>query len=125
MTARRKPAGLGAAGGALWRSVVGYSTDGATVEFRPDEVAILVTACRTADTVAAIERALVGEPLTVEGSAGQQVLNPLVSEVRFQRAALAQLLGRLRLPDAAADGGWDGLTASQRARKAARSRWSA
>jgi hypothetical protein len=49
----------------------------------------------------------------------------LIQEARQQRALLASLLSRLDLPEAA-DGGenpWDGLSASQRARKAARARY--
>lgn len=53
---------------------------------------ILAHACRVSDTVAGLERAAAKEPLTVRGSAGQKVIQPLISEIRFQRGLLAQLL---------------------------------
>jgi hypothetical protein len=94
MTTQRPPGGLRPSGRALWRSVLA-----AGYELCPDESAVLREACGIADTIAAIERALVGAPLTVPGSMGQQVLHPGISELRMQRAALASLLKQLRLPD--------------------------
>lgn len=87
----RTPAGLGTAGGKLWRSTVEVFdfTD------EPHKVQILTHACRVADVVAELDEA----PLTVKGSMGQQVISPFIAEARVQRALLAQLLGRLDLPD--------------------------
>jgi hypothetical protein len=119
----REPPGLGEAGRALWTAHAGWSHDGATVDLRPDELAILATAARVADQVALLEAELAGAAMTVEGSKGQAVVNPLVPELRHQRALLATLLGRLDLPEVDGPGAWDNLTASQRARKAARARW--
>ena len=39
-------------------------------------------ACRVSDAIAALERAAAKEPLTVRGSAGQKVIQPLISEIR-------------------------------------------
>jgi hypothetical protein len=91
----RAPAGLGLAGGRLWRSTVEVFdfTD------EPHKVHILTQACRVADVVAELDEAAEEAPLTVKGSMGQQVISPFIAEARAQRALLAQLLGRLGLPD--------------------------
>ena len=117
------PADLGPAGKALWTAHTTWSYADVVVELRPDELATLALAARTADTVDELEAAMEGEPPSVEGSRGQLIVHPLLVEIRMQRQALAALLARVNLPDGL-DGGWEGLTASQRARKAARARWS-
>ena len=91
---RRAPNGLGTAGKALWASIldVGY-------ELRPDEFAVLTSACRTADLAARLEAALADQPLVTRGSMGQDVVNPLATELRLQRMAQANLLKQLALPD--------------------------
>jgi hypothetical protein len=116
---RSKPApdGLKAPGKALWREV----TAGLTL--RSDELAILAAAARTADQIAGLEKAATGSKPLIRGSRGQDVLNPLVPELRQQRALLAQLLSRLDIPEDRDGGEWDNLTASQRARKAAGHRY--
>jgi hypothetical protein len=81
----------------LWESV----TSEFDLDTEPHKLEILTHACRVADAIAKIERAAANESLTVRGSAGQQVINPLVSEVRFQRGLLAQLLARLNFEGAA------------------------
>jgi hypothetical protein len=58
----------------------------------PHKVEILTHACRVTDTIVELEKAAKKEPLTVRGSAGQKVIQPLISEIRFQRGLLAQLL---------------------------------
>lgn len=68
---------------------------------RPDEWAVLEQACRSADLIGTLVDGLEGQPLTVEGSKGQMVAHPLVSELRLQRAALRSLLHGLELPDEA------------------------
>ena len=91
----RSPAGLATAGKKLWRSVT------AVFDFdaEPGKVQILTQACRVADVVAELDEAADEAPLTVKGSMGQQVISPFIAEARAQRALLAQLLGRLGLPD--------------------------
>jgi hypothetical protein len=95
---------------------------GSPLVLRPDELAVLVTACRTADTITRLEDELGDGPLMVAGSKGQEVVHPAVVELRLQRAAVASLLRQLAIPDD--ESGWDNLTASQRARRAAHARWS-
>lgn len=117
------PECLGTAGAALWHSITSMTLDGASIDLRPDELAVLGEACKTADTIAMLEQSLHGAPVIIAGSRGQDTVHPAVVELRHQRAALSTLLRRLDLPDT--EDSWDNLTASQRARKAARARWSA
>ena len=90
-----KPRGLKTAGSRLWETVNAEFD----MDAEPAKIEILSQACRVSDTIAQLERAAVREPLIVLGSARQQTINPLISETRFQRGLLAQLLGRLGLPD--------------------------
>lgn len=87
----RMPKGFGSTGQKLWRTVL----DEYELDAEPHKIEILTHACRVADTIADLERATSSEPLTVRGSAGQMVIHPLISEVRYQRGLLAQLLARL------------------------------
>lgn len=118
MPASKVPAGLDAAGKALWRRIA------SRYAFRPDELAVLEDACRTRDTIAAMEKAWAadGRPMTTRGSRAQLVAHPLITELRQHRAALALLLKQLKLPD---EGSTDfsGIR-SVRSRAAANARWS-
>jgi pyruvate/2-oxoglutarate dehydrogenase complex dihydrolipoamide acyltransferase (E2) component len=119
------PAEFGPAGQELWRQVISHGEEGLIL--RPDEAAVLATACRTADQITTLEATLARSPaMMIPGSKGQEILHPAIAELRLQRQLLAQLLGRLDVPEHLGDedGEWDNLTASQRARKAARERWS-
>ena len=90
-------------------------------DLRVDELAVLEKACRAMDRIAAMESALLDEPLVAKGSMGQPVVHPLVAEIRAHEAQVASLLGRLKLPD-------DSSVAEPRsvqARAAAQSRWAA
>lgn len=89
------PHGLDRAGLALWFSIAEH------YELRPDELAVLEDACRTSDTIARLELAWESSGYLTEarGVAGQQVIHPLVGELRMQRSARAALLGKLKLPD--------------------------
>jgi len=114
----RAPAGLKARGRRLWKAVT------ADFELNLSERELLTEACRCLDNCERLETALKDAPLTVEGSRGQIVAHPLAGELRSERNLVAKLLAQLGLPDDAADGSaWDGLSSSQRARKAARARW--
>lgn len=115
------PRSLGADGRKLWRAVTTMAVEGRRIEFRTDELTVLAQAAATADAIAALEAELVGARVVVAGSKGQTIVNPVVIELRLQRAALATLLGRLAIPDASSS--WEGLTSSQRARRAAHARW--
>ena len=91
------PKGLKAAGKRLWADIAGSGT----YRLRPDELRILEDACREADLVDRLEAELAkpDTPLTVKGSQGQPVANPLVSEIRQHRQTSKALLGSLKLPD--------------------------
>jgi hypothetical protein len=57
----------------------------------------------------------------VRGSQGQDVINPLISELRQHRSTLAALLRQLKLPDDSASAA---EARSTSARAAANARWS-
>ena len=119
MTARA-PSGLGPAGRRLWREVTTAYT------LRPDELAVLTEAARTADLVARLATSLEGAELTVPGSMGQPVANPLIAELRLQRRSFDALLRSLALPDQEGEvPGRDrnGRYTSTGARSAAIARW--
>src|SRR6187200_232259 len=90
----RPPAGLKASGKRLWLSVIGkYVLTAAEVE-------MLGQACRTADELDRLERAVRQlSDLTVAGSTGQPKAHPLLEEVRRHRVLLERLAGALNLPD--------------------------
>jgi hypothetical protein len=89
------PKALQKGGRALWRAMW------SVFDFReePHLLAILEQACRTRDEIDRLELEMAGEPYIVQGSASQVQVHPLVSEARFQRKTLAELLGRLSVPD--------------------------
>jgi hypothetical protein len=125
MTAKKAgspPAGLGVSGRTLWREVTGWTVDGRALVLDPIESAALFSAAKIADTVSELETAAAKEPAMVEGSKGQQVVNPLLAEIRIQRTALRQMLNAVKLPGPVT--ALEQMTPSQRARMAARSRWS-
>ncbi|KOG58427.1 hypothetical protein ADK77_44145 [Streptomyces antibioticus] len=110
------PAGLGEAGAGLWRQVVGE------FDLAPDELALLLEACRTVDELEAMQSALAEGPLLVKGSTGQLRPSGLLAEVRAHRLALVKLLEQLALPDEGEEAGKS--PAQLRASKAAEVRWS-
>jgi hypothetical protein len=111
----RAPVGLGPAGEKLFKDVTG------TFDFEdePAKLALLAQACRVADIIAELDEHAAEAPLTVKGSAGQQVIQPTLAEARFQRGLLAQLLGRLGLPENNVD---EDELAEHRARRSAAGR---
>lgn len=112
------PAGLGPAGAALWSDITsGYG-------LRADELRVLEAACRQADLIVVLDEGLVGADLLVRGSQGQMVINPIISEVRQHRAALARLLAQLKLPDEDSGEGAGTGRSSSSARALANARWS-
>lgn len=116
-TNARQPTKLGAEGRRLWQAIV------SAYDLRPDEVRILADACREVDVVERLEAGLRDSPLMVEGSQGQLVASPLVSEVRQHRAVLANLLKALKLPDTNDLAQRRAALESEQARAAARARW--
>jgi hypothetical protein len=110
------PADLGVRGAELWRGVL------ADHELRVDELRVLEDACREVDLIERLEAGLQGEPLVVTGSQGQPVAHPNIQELRQHRALVARLLAGLKLPDEEQEGR-DANWRSQRARRAALTRW--
>lgn len=111
----KPPANLAVDGRRFWHTVT------ADLELSTSELVLLECVCQTLDIIARLEPAVDEAPLTVTGSQGQEVIHPLVPELRAQRAALVALLKHLALPDVD-----DGVqTASSSARALARSRWGA
>lgn len=108
-----EPVGLSAAGSAVWASVA------SRYELRPDEQAILLGAARAADMIADLRAAWdkLERPMLTTGSMGQDVIHPLIGELRAQESQKAALLARLKLPDDA-----DGAPVNQN-RDAANSSW--
>lgn len=113
------PEGIVGAGLALWRQIVNV------YDLRPDELRVLEDACGEAVLIDRLRRELDdGAPLIVKGSMGQQVASPLLTEIRQHRGTLAQLLGRLHLPDDPNEVSSDSpAERSVKARAAANARW--
>ena len=95
MSTVKPPKALQTAGKALWESITGKYV------LRADEVSRLEQACKTADVIARLEDAWSAAdfPMVSRGSMGQEVIHPLIGEIRTQRSALASLLAGLKLPD--------------------------
>lgn len=95
MTTTSLPAHLGAEGQRVWQSVA------SKYDLRADELLTLEDACAASDMIAALSKAWqdLGAPLTTRGSMGQEVIHPLIGEIRTQRAARNALWRQLKLPD--------------------------
>ena len=115
MAAPKAPESLGVAGSALWRSIA------TKYELRADELATLEDACLITDMIAALDKAWSddGRPMTTKGSMGQQVIHPLIGEIRAQRMSRNALWRQLKLPDADS-----GAPAVNQQRDAAATKWS-
>ena len=113
MSKPKPPASLSIAGKSLWGEVV------SKYDLRVDELAVLESACKTADMIATLDKEwdALGKPFLTRGSMGQDVIHPLIGERRAQQSQLAKLLAQLKLPDDNA-----GATPNQQ-RGAAQSRW--
>jgi hypothetical protein len=86
------------------------------------EMEMLGQACRTADELDRLERAVRALPeLTTTGSTGQLKPHPLLEEVRRHRLLLERLTSALNLPDDTEEVG--SRAGSKHARKAANARW--
>jgi hypothetical protein len=110
----KAPVGLGKAGKAQWSSIAG------SYKLRADEFTILEGACWAADMIVMLRDAWIeaGSPTETKGSMGQQVIHPLIGEMRTQQAAQAALLQKLKLPDA------NDVPAANQHRDAANTKWS-
>jgi hypothetical protein len=112
----RPPTGLKAPGKRLWVAVAGLYI------LTPAELEMLGQACRTADELDRLERAVRALPdLVTTGSTGQLKPHPLLEEVRRHRLLLERLTTALNLPDDSEEVGT--RARSRHARKAAEGRW--
>jgi hypothetical protein len=115
-TIPRAPAGLKAAGKAVWKAIVAvYSFEDA-----PEKLIILESAARVGDVAARLQ-AIVdnADDLRTLGSQRQLVQIPEVAELRQYRALLATLLRAVNCP-----GDDDVLTRSELGKLGAAARWS-
>jgi len=115
MAAPKAPASLGDAGKSLWLSIA------SKYELRADELATLEDACLITEMIVALESAWAedGRPMTTKGSMGQQVIHPLIGEIRAQRMSRNALWRQLKLPD-----GESGEAEVNQHRDAAATKWS-
>ena len=93
----KPPSGLRRSGRALWRAVL------RDYELDEHETTILREACRTADSLDALQALLDSEGLMASTSQGPRV-HPALVELRQQRVTFARLLTALRIPQGEADG---------------------
>lgn len=89
----KAPTGLKPRSRKLWKTVT------ADYQLRADELDVLEDICREMDLIDALEIAMKNAPYTVRGSQGQEVINPLVAELRQHRATKKSLWSLLKLPD--------------------------
>ena len=108
---------LGARGGKLWADLQ------ATLEFDPHEEALLLEVCRTLDLIDALALSVDSHGVMIGGSAGQDVLNPAVSELRQAQQSYARLVTMLNLNEAATGASIISATSAS-ASAAANARWS-
>lgn len=100
----------------LWKSIT------SEYDLRPDEIEVLEQACHTKDRIVSLTVEAESAPSTVRGSMGQEVINPVVSELRVNRTTLAALLRQMKLPDHG-EGTELPDSPAVRARRAAQTRW--
>lgn len=110
------PPNLGLAGRQLWTGIA------SKYELRADELRLLEDAASEADLIEALNEGLVGLPLMMKGSTGQDIVNPIYGELRQHRMALKGILGSLKLPDENGEAATGARSAA--ARTAANARWS-
>lgn len=117
----KPPDGLGPPGRALWRKVSADVADGWRLDARDEH--LLRGACRAADVIAALERAVKRDGEVVKGSKGQTRLHPALTEARMQRDLQAKLLAKVELePPAQKTGHLSGRQRDQLA-NARKARW--
>lgn len=87
------PTGLGTRGRRYWRRVLG------SYELSDSECELLHEVCRTLDRLDLLDEAVLTIGATTKGSAGQEVVNPALTEARGQQALLHRLVAALALPD--------------------------
>lgn len=100
----------------------------AVYDLSEHERAVLLQACLTVDLCTQLRRKVDREGLTTTGSMGQMVVNPLLQELRNQRALFDKLIRSLALPDipeqeAVEGGGLRVVPEPNQHRAAAQSKW--
>lgn len=114
------PVGLKDAGRQLWDETL------TVYKLAEHEKAVLAQACHTLDLVNAMRNRVARDGIMSTGSMGQDVVNPLIGEMRQQRQLLSSLLKALDLPDvdpAAVSGGLRAVPDENQQRAAVTSRW--
>ena len=112
------PAHLRAKGTQVWKSVT------ADYVLRDDEKVLLEQICREADLIQELHEELRKLPIMMTGSMGQDIVNPLLMEIRQHRSLMADLHKKLALPDLdkPVSGGVPDISPNQN-RSAAMSKW--
>ena len=114
------PRGLRAPGSGLWTAIVADLDPSWELDAR--ETAALGEACKIADQLDRLDKAVAVEGATVRGSRGQTTVHPAIGEGRALRLAQLRLLGSIELVDPMA--AVKAATPQQaRARAAAQKRW--
>lgn len=114
------PAALKASGKRLWRKILADLAQGWELDAR--ELHLLERACRCGDHIDALEKVIRRDGAAIEGSRGQTIAHPALSEARQLMLVQARLLGSLELDDPKRQPS-AGTTASQRGSYAAAVRW--
>ena len=112
------PAYLKSKGTQVWKSVT------ADYVLRDDEKVLLEQICREADLIQELHEELRKLPIMMTGSMGQDIVNPLLMEIRQHRSLMADLHKKLALPDLdkPVSGGVPDISPNQN-RSAAMSKW--
>lgn len=120
MALPKPPTKLGTAGKALWAAILGDLSPQWELDAR--ELDFLERACRCADELRELEKAIDKDGITVEGSRGQTIAHPALSEARQLRLVQLRLLGSIELTDPK-EGIRSATPAQARGRHAAKVRW--
>lgn len=99
-TVPRAPNGLGRRGKAFWQQLhaeVGFFS------CEPHRLLLIEDACREADLVERLQKAVDSNDLRVKGSQQQPVSAPELAEIRLHRKALVDILKALAIPEPEAD----------------------
>jgi hypothetical protein len=115
---RRAPNSLKARGRNFWDRTLN------DFDLEDGEMELLAEVCRTLDGLDSLAAAIARDGATVEGSKGQTVVHPALTEARGQRSVLRQLLKALDLPEDAAEQGVRPVVSLKKS-AAAQSRWRA
>lgn len=115
MTVRKAPAGLGRRGRDLWRWLAKFEPE-------PHELVQVLECCGIADRLDALAKRVAEAGVFDTNAKGETVPHAAVIEARQQVLALNRTIAALNIPAPHGRDAWEGLTSSQRARKAALAR---